>query len=225
MTDGLLDRWDAQQHRVSALHRSASRRTVAFTAITRGVRQGIQVAMLALGAHLVLAQHASAGVMIATTILLGRAVQPVEQLVATWRLLIDARAAYRRLAELADDLDDGPARLRLGRPVGRLAVDGVAFRAPGADRLVLSGVSFALAPGEVLAVVGPSGAGKSTLARVLTGVWSPATGVVRLDGADVAPGRGRTSARGSATCRRTSSCSTAPSPRTSPAWARCTRRR
>ena len=101
MTEKLLERWRTLQDRVAAQQTSASRVSVAFTAGTRFVRQAIQILMLALGAYLVLSQQASAGIMIATTILLGRAAQPVEQLVGSWRTLIDARAAYRRLLELS----------------------------------------------------------------------------------------------------------------------------
>jgi ATP-binding cassette subfamily C exporter for protease/lipase/ATP-binding cassette subfamily C protein EexD len=185
MTENLLGRWRTLSSRVAALHTRASRAGVAFTALTRCVRQSIQIAMLALGAYLVLAEHASAGVMIATTILLGRALQPVEQLVGSWRMLSDARAAYRRLEELSLELDAPPSRLRIPRPTGRLSVEAVSYRAPGSDKVILANIAFALEPGEALAIVGPSAAGKSTLARLLTGVWSATTGSVRLDGADV----------------------------------------
>lgn len=186
MTERLLERWRTLQNRVAALNTSASRSGVAFTALTRFVRQAIQILMLSLGAYLVLDGQASAGVMIATTILLGRAVQPVEQLVASWRMLTDGRAAYRRLSEMSKEFDQRTPRVTMPRPEGRLAVDGVSYRAPGSDKPILVNISFSLVPGEALAIIGPSAAGKSTLARALTGVWAPATGTVRLDGADVA---------------------------------------
>jgi ATP-binding cassette subfamily C exporter for protease/lipase/ATP-binding cassette subfamily C protein EexD len=134
----------------------------------------------------VLTQQASAGVMIATTVLLGRAVQPVEQLVASWRMLSDARDAYRRLHELSHYFEKDQERVTLPCPEGSLAVDNVSFRAPGSDKVILSNISFELAAGEALAVLGPSAAGKSTLARLLTGVWAPSAGTLRLDGADLA---------------------------------------
>ena len=186
MTERLLDRWRAMQDRVAALQTSASRVSVAFNAGTRFVRQAIQILMLALGAYLVLSQQASAGIMIATTILLGRAVQPVEQIVASWRTLIDARAAYRRLVELSVNFERQEPRVRLPRPEGRVTADAVSYREPGSDRLILFNVAFSLAPGEALAVIGPSAAGKSTLARLLTGVWAPTSGTVRLDEANIA---------------------------------------
>ena len=186
MTETLLARWQALQNRVMALQTSSSRRGVAFSAMTRCFRQAIQILMLALGAWLVLSEHASPGIMIATTILLGRAVQPVEQLVGSWRGLTEARAAYHRLRDLAHDFDRRRARMKLPRPEGRLVTEGISFRAPNMEKMILMNIAFDLAPGEALAVIGPSAAGKSTLARLLTGVWAPTTGIVRLDGADVA---------------------------------------
>jgi PrtD family type I secretion system ABC transporter len=187
MTQRLLERWRKLQNQVLGLQTAASRSGTAFTALTRCLRQAIQILMLGLGAYLVLIGEASAGVMIATTILLGRAVQPVEQLVSSWRLLADGRAAYRRLQELSGDFDPKQEQpLTMPRPEGRLTVEGISFRAPGSDKLILANIALALAPGEALAVIGPSAAGKSTLARLLTGVWAPTQGTVRLDGADVA---------------------------------------
>ena len=186
MTEPLLARWRTLQNRVTALQTRASRSSVAFTATTRTLRQAIQIAILGLGAYLVLSQRASPGIMIATTILLGRAVQPVEQLVSSWRTLTDGRAAYQRLNELSKDFDQEQPRLSMPRPEGHLAVEGVSYRAPGSDKVILFSVAFGLAPGEALAIIGPSAAGKSTLARLITGVWAPTTGTVRLDGVDVA---------------------------------------
>jgi PrtD family type I secretion system ABC transporter len=186
MTERLLERWRTLQDRVARLQTTASRTNGAFTAGTRFLRQLIQVLMLSLGAYLVLTQQASAGIMIATTILLGRAVQPVEQLVGSWRTLIDARAAYRRLLDLSVFFENQPPRFKLPRPDGALTAQGVSFREPGSERLIVFNVGFSLAPGEALAVIGASAAGKSTLVRLLTGVWVPTSGTVRLDGADVA---------------------------------------
>ena len=186
MTERLLERWRSFQNRVAGLHTSASRTSGAFGATTRSLRQAIQIMMLALGAYLVLSQQASAGIMIATTILLGRAVQPVEQLVGSWRVLIDALSAHRRLAELSKDFEREQQRVSLPRPEGRLVAENISYRAPGSEKPILVNVALSLAPGEALAVIGPSAAGKSTLARLLTGVWAPNTGTVRLDGADLA---------------------------------------
>ena len=186
MTEKLLEQWRTLQDRVAAQQTSASRVSSAFTAGTRFLRQVIQILMLSLGAYLVLSQQASAGIMIATTILLGRALQPIEQLVGSWRTLIDARAAYQRLLELSVLFEHDQQRVTLPCPKGFLTVDAVSYREPGAERLIVLNVAFSLAPGEALAIIGPSAAGKSTLTRLLTGVWAPTSGTVRLDGANVA---------------------------------------
>jgi ATP-binding cassette subfamily C exporter for protease/lipase/ATP-binding cassette subfamily C protein EexD len=186
MTDNLLRRWRVLQNRVAAIQTSASRSSVGFTSGTKIVRQSIQILMLSLGAYLVLSQQASAGIMIATTVLLGRAVQPVEQLVGSWRMLTDARAAYARLLELSKDFEQLEPRMAMPKPEGRLVAEMLSYRVPRTETPVLSGIALSLAPGEALAIIGPSAAGKSTLARVLTGVWAPSTGTVRLDGADIA---------------------------------------
>lgn len=184
MTDRLLNRWRALQDEVASLHDSAGRSGVAFGALTRFVRQTIQIVMLSLGAWLVISQEASAGIMIATTVLLGRALQPVEQLVGSWRTLADGRAAYRRLAEL--DAGARPVHVALPCPAGLLQVEGLSYRAPDSGKPVLYNLALSLDPGESLAIIGASAAGKSTLARLLIGLWAPATGSVRLDGTDVA---------------------------------------
>jgi PrtD family type I secretion system ABC transporter len=186
MTGKLLLRWRGLQSRLLALQTEASRHSSAFSSATRFMRQAIQVIVLSFGAYLVITQRASAGVMIATTFLLNRAVQPVEQLVANWRLLADSRSAYRRLLALSLDSNVPANQVILPRPEGALVVQGVSYRAPDSEKPILLNISFALASGEALAIIGPSGMGKSTLARLLTGVWAPNSGVVRLDDADVA---------------------------------------
>jgi PrtD family type I secretion system ABC transporter len=185
MTQRMLLRWRTSQDEVLALQTQASRSSGVFSMLTRLLRQAVQVGMMALGAWLVLSQAASAGVMIATTVLLGRALQPVEQVVGSWRTLSDARAAWRRLQAMAQQFETPEPGVALPRPEGRVDVENVSFRPPGSDRLVLVNVALSLAPGEALALIGPSAAGKSTLARLLTGIWAPSAGKVRLDGFDV----------------------------------------
>jgi PrtD family type I secretion system ABC transporter len=157
-----------------------------FAGTTRFFRQLIQMAMLGVGAHLVIAQDVTAGVMIAATIILGRALAPVETLVGSWRNLVEARGAWRRLTELLAANPAQPAGTDLPAPRGAVEAEGVVFAFPGAERPTLRGVSLRLAPGESLGIIGPSASGKSTLVRLLAGVWKPSAGTVRLDGADVA---------------------------------------
>lgn len=185
MTDALIARWRAKNAEVSALQGPTASRSVAMTALTRTVRQSVQVLMLAVGAWLVISAEATPGVMIAATILLGRALAPVEMMVGSWRVLAEGRGAFRRLAEAIDAFVAEPPRMTLPPPAGKLTALGLVYRAPESERVILAGVSLHLDAGESLAVVGPSGAGKSTLVRMLTGVWKPSAGIVRLDDADL----------------------------------------
>jgi PrtD family type I secretion system ABC transporter len=155
-----------------------------FFGFTKFARQFIQLAMLAAGAYLVVMQDVTAGVMIAATILLGRALAPVETLIAGWRSLVEARSAWGRLDQLLKDTPHSGPHTELPAPAGKLEVERVVFGFK--EKPVVRGVSFSLEPGEALALVGPSASGKSTLARLVVGIWKPMAGVVRLDGADVA---------------------------------------
>ena len=157
-----------------------------YAGLTKFTRQFLQLAMLAVGAFLVVSQDLTAGLMIAATIILGRALAPVESLVAGWRSLAEARTAWRRLSELLDGQAPAEPATELPAPQGRLDVEQVTFRLPATERPILRGVSFALDAGESLGLVGPSASGKSTLVRIALGVWKPLAGTARLDGADVA---------------------------------------
>jgi len=185
MSDALIARWRKLNAEVIAQQAPTARKSVAMAALTRAVRQSIQVLMLGLGAWLVISGEASAGVMIATTVLLGRTLAPIEQVVGSWRVLAEGRAAWLRLSEMLNAADATPAGMALPAPEGQLTAHQLVFRAPRAERMILAGVSLQLEPGESLAVIGPSGAGKSTLVRLLTGIWKPSAGTVRLDGADL----------------------------------------
>jgi PrtD family type I secretion system ABC transporter len=185
MVDALLSRWRQMNGRVVALQGRTARRSVAAAAVTRVTRQAVQVLILSVGAYLVITQAATAGVMVATTILLGRALAPVEQIVGSWKVLAEGRASLRRLRELLAGTALEPARMSLPEPCGALQASNVVLRAPGGERLILAGVSLNLEAGESLAVIGPSGAGKSSLVRVLAGLWKLAAGEVRLDRADM----------------------------------------
>jgi len=186
MQRAVARRWEALNEAALAEQSRASARGSAFAGLSKFARQLIQMAMLGTGAWLVIDQHVSSGVMIATTIILGRALAPVEMLVAGWRSLVEVRAAARRLRQLLAAAPAARGGTALPAPRGELAVERVVYGFPGAERPALRGVSFALQPGESLGIIGPTAAGKSTLARVAIGVWKPVSGAVRLDGADVA---------------------------------------
>jgi len=156
-----------------------------FTAATKFMRQLIQIAMLAMGAWLVVDQHVTSGIMIAGTILLSRALAPVESLIAAWRGLVEARSAWGRLGKLLGT-DAAGTTTKLPEPRGAVKVERVVFGVKGVERPILRGVSLEVAVGETLGVIGTSASGKSTLARLIVGVWRPSSGTVRVDGADVA---------------------------------------
>jgi ATP-binding cassette subfamily C protein len=157
--------------------------TGTFTTVTKTLRLLLQSAMLGLGAYLVLQNQLTPGAMIAGSILMGRALAPVELAIGQWPLVTRARKGWQSLAQLLSETPEEPPRTALPRPAARLEVQQLTVVAPGEQQAALRLVSFALAPGQALGVIGPSGSGKSTLARALTGIWRPAGGKIRLDGA------------------------------------------
>jgi PrtD family type I secretion system ABC transporter len=185
MTQGLLRRWSRDRALMLQRQVAASDRAATIQATIRFLRLVMQSAILGLGAYLVIERQVTSGAMFAASLLLGRALQPVEQVVGGWRGLLAVRASMRRLNELFVARPVAEAPLTLPRPAGRLEVENLTCFVPGQSTPLLRGVSFALEPGEVLGVIGPSGAGKSTLARHLVGVLAPSAGSVRLDDADV----------------------------------------
>jgi PrtD family type I secretion system ABC transporter len=178
-------RWQRFNSRVIDSQVDAGRAGSLCGGATRFVRLAIQVLMLAAGAILVIEQETTAAVMIAGTLILARALAPVESAILTWKGLVEAHAAWRRLQKSLPDATQVDTGLELPIPIGRVELERVVFALPGSDRALLRGLSFALAPGESLALVGPSASGKSTLARLIIGLWNATSGTVRLDGADV----------------------------------------
>jgi PrtD family type I secretion system ABC transporter len=184
MLPAVTARWARLNDAALGEQARAAQRGSLFSGLTKFSRQVIQLAMLAGGAYLVVEQHVTGGVMIAATILLSRALAPVESLVAGWRNLVEARSAWKRLDQLLKDTPANDPGTELPAPAGRLEVDRVVFGF--GDKAILRGVSFKLEPGEALGIIGPSASGKSTLVRLVVGVWKARAGTVRLDGADVA---------------------------------------
>lgn len=182
MTGPGLARWRALREAALVTAMSGSDRAGFFSAATRGMRLFLQSLMLAVGAWLVLAGELGAGAMIAASIIMGRALAPVEVAVGQWGSVQSARLAWRRLGQVLSSLPAEHSRLTLPRPRGDLLVQDLTVVPPGEGRAVLRDVSFALPAGRMLGVTGPSGAGKSSLARALVGAWPPLSGAVRLDG-------------------------------------------
>jgi len=186
MGETLIRRWQGLNAKVTELQGPTARKSVAMASFTRMTRQLVQVLMQALGAYLVVSGEGTPGILVATTVLLGRALSPVEQVIGSWRVLAEARFAFVRLSALLEAAEGQQDRMELPAPSGRLQVQGLVYRAPQSERMIVAGVSLSLEPGESLAIIGASGAGKSTLARLLTGLWKPNAGTVRLDHVDLA---------------------------------------
>lgn len=156
-----------------------------FTSMTKTLRLFLQSAMLGLGAYLVLQNEVTAGAMIAASILLGRALAPIEMAIGQWPLVQRASKGWSSLAELLEKVPPESQRTELPAPKAKLDIQALTIVPPGETRASLKSVSFRVEPGQAVGVIGSSGSGKSTLARALTGVWRPAGGSIRLDGASL----------------------------------------
>ncbi|MBT8414735.1 MAG: type I secretion system permease/ATPase [Boseongicola sp.] len=185
MTASMTDRWRTSHTAAMDQAAKASDVTGTFASFTRAFRLFLQSAMLAMGAWLVLQGDLTAGAMIAASILLGRALAPVETAMSQWPAVQRARAAWKDLRILLSDIPNRKPPAALPRPVARLDVSTVSFQRSRGDTPVLHKVGFELRPGEALGVIGRSGSGKSTLARVLVGIISPTAGEVRIGGASL----------------------------------------
>jgi PrtD family type I secretion system ABC transporter len=185
MLPAMIDRWRQQNGLALAASRLANERSGTLIGLTKFLRFFVQSLMLGFGAYLVLQSELSGGAMIASSILLGRALAPVEIAMTTWRNFGLARLAYRRLKARLQSLAAEPLRTRLPRPTGLLTLDRVSYTPPGARAAVLQQVSFEARPGEVVAVIGPSASGKSTLCRIIVGICEPTSGKARLDGSEL----------------------------------------
>ncbi|AVF02318.1 MULTISPECIES: type I secretion system permease/ATPase [Devosia] len=177
--------WLQQRQEALGWHGTAAGRGTAALSLSRFLRAALQVAILGAGAYLVLGGEITPGVMIAASIMMGRAMAPVEQSVVHWRSYEGGRQARKRLRTLFEDNAPPILRTTLPEPKGHLNVSGLIGQVPHTGLAVLAGINFELEPGETLVVLGTSGAGKSSLARLIVGFWRPRAGQIRLDGADL----------------------------------------
>jgi ATP-binding cassette subfamily C protein/ATP-binding cassette subfamily C protein EexD len=185
MFSTIMPMWKADRSRLMDNQAVASIKGAAVGSTIRFLRLAMQALILGIAAYYVIERTLTPGAVFAASVLLGRALQPIEQAVGMWRQAVSAQQAWRRLVPLLEANPPRQAALTLPAPEGRLSVEKLTYRVAGRDDPILSNVNFALNAGEALAVIGPSAAGKSTLARLLVGVLPPTAGVVRLDGADV----------------------------------------
>ncbi|RXV59038.1 type I secretion system permease/ATPase [Roseovarius sp. A46] len=185
MEKQLTSRWHKHHDDMLAHQAKASDRAGAIMATSKFVRMSLQVAILGTGAYLAIYQIISPGIMIAASIVMGRALAPVEQSVGQWKQFVAARSAHKRLKKLFDGVEEQEQRTELPEPKGNLVVENLFATVPGTREALLRGISFSANAGEVLAIIGPSGSGKSSLVRHLVGAMRPAAGAVRLDGTEI----------------------------------------
>ncbi len=185
MLPSVIGRWRESVAAMSKPQSRAADRAAILIAATKFFRLAVQIAILGVGAYLVLLQELTSGASIAGSIIMGRALAPVEQMIGGWKQLVQARQSFRRLQAFLAQPRLRPPGLPLPEPTGQLSVERVSYAFPGQGVAMIKGVNFALAAGESLAIIGPSAAGKTTLIRLLIGTLPPSAGTVRLEGADV----------------------------------------
>ena len=185
MSNAMMDRWHDAHGHVLRLQARASDRAGSIMGVFKTVRMALQVAILGVGAYLVIHGDLTAGAMIAASILMGRALAPVEASVSQWKQFVGARTAWARVQGMLNSVPVENKSMSLPVPKGAVDLEGVAVVPPGSKILTLKGVSLSIKPGEVVAIIGPSGAGKSSLVRAIVGVWPPVQGAVRIDGSDM----------------------------------------
>src|SRR4051812_28260713 len=183
MSGRLTNLWQKANAKYLANQQRASDVAGGLGAVSKVMRTALQSAVLGIGAYLVIEQQATAGIIIASSILTSRALAPVELAIANWRGFVAARQSWARLVELLANLPRRQAPMELPRPSSAFMVESASAAPPGGQRFVVQDVSFRLKAGNGLGIIGPSASGKSSLARLLVGVWTPIRGKVRLDGA------------------------------------------
>jgi ATP-binding cassette subfamily C exporter for protease/lipase len=185
MLPNLMSRWFTRHSIFLKLQAEASEKAGTLQAITKFVQISQQSLVLGFGALLAIDGKISAGMMIAASILVGRSLAPVQQVIGVWKQWSSTRSAYSRLTELLAENPPRKSGMALPKPTGTLTVEGVSAAPPGSNLPVIKNLTFSMLPGDVVGIIGPSGAGKSTLARLLVGVWPALMGKVRLDSADI----------------------------------------
>ena len=183
MRGRLSAQWSAANAKYQDAQQQASDVAGGLGAASRVLRMLLQSTVLAVGAYLAIYQEATAGIIIASSILVSRALAPVELAIANWRGFVSARQSWYRLSELLAALREEEQAMALPPPTKSLAVEALSVVPPGQQKIVVQDAAFALKSGQGLGIIGPSASGKSSLVRALVGVWQPARGKVRLDGA------------------------------------------
>jgi PrtD family type I secretion system ABC transporter len=185
MHTNVMKKWREKYEKVLLLQSQASHNAAKMESTIRFLRIAAQSMILGTGAYYVIQNHITPGMMIMASILMGRALSPIDTAVAVWKQFVSARDSYERLKNLLDAYPPQERHLSLPEPKGHLRIENCTVGPPGTQFVVLRYINFEVTPGEAVAIIGPTASGKSTLAKLIVGVWPPYFGAVRLDGADI----------------------------------------
>lgn len=185
MHGNIRSHWLEKYDPVLTLQRQASKKASVLQSLTKASRIAFQSLMLGLGAYLAIQNLITPGEMIMASILMGKALGPVDMAVSTWKYFVSARESYDRLSELLSTYEENRPSVSLPVPKGNLSVENIIVTAPNSNVPILKGIDFGVSAGELVAIIGPTAAGKSTLAKTIVGIWRPVSGTVRLDGAEL----------------------------------------
>jgi ATP-binding cassette, subfamily C, type I secretion system permease/ATPase len=184
MLPRIRGRWEEQNRKVQFWQAQASDRAGIFASVSKTIRISVQSFILGVGAWLVIQQEITPGLMIAGSILLGRALSPIDQMIGAWKGFVTARSQYGRLNELMEKMPETGQKMSLPAPTGAISAEAASIAPPGTRVPVVKGASFQVRPGDIVGIIGPSAAGKSTLARGVLGIWPTMGGAIRIDGAE-----------------------------------------
>ncbi|MDF2795876.1 MAG: peptidase [Pseudomonas orientalis] len=185
MLETLMNRWAKRQRKVLKLQSDASDKGGVVGSVSKTFRMWAQSIMLAIGGYLVITHEINPGLLMAGSLLLGRALAPIDMMIGSWKGFVAAKVQYDRLDKVLEDQNAEPDRMKLPTPEGHIQVENLVLAPPGSKTPVLRNISFVAPAGSIVGIIGPSAAGKSTLVRGLLGIWPSQHGVVRLDGADI----------------------------------------
>ncbi|NOQ79272.1 MAG: type I secretion system permease/ATPase [Gammaproteobacteria bacterium] len=185
MQEQFKKRWQVQYEQALQEHSQVSDRSGFFISLSKTLRMLFQSLILGLGAYLAINNHITAGMMIAGSIIMGRALAPIDQSIGAWKQFVSARAGVQRLHEFLEQQSEIISHMSLPEPEGHIQVNNIVMRPPGSKRYSLKGLSFELPAGQSLAIIGPSAAGKSSLVRAILGLWPLTQGEVRLDDTEI----------------------------------------
>ena len=185
MRKSLFKKWMKHYYDFLKTNTEAGSKSAFYTNTSKTFRMLSSSMMYGVGATLAILGHISPGMIIAGAVLLGRALAPITQLTATWKIFVEAKVAYRRLNELLNEFPDNNQKLSLPEPQGRIDLKGVVTIPPMSKNPVLKNINMTILPGECIGLIGPSGSGKTSLAKTILGLWPVAAGEVRIDGAEI----------------------------------------